>query len=76
VVTREAIQAVIEQQAGDILSLPGVVGIGEAADSAGQFISVLVANADAAVLASIPPTLGGYRVQVQVTGRLRAGETG
>ena len=74
--TREPIQAVIERRAGEILRLPGVVGIGAGADSSGSFISVLVASPETLVGTGIPPALDGYPVRVEVTGRLRPFQRG
>lgn len=56
----------------ELLSVPGVVGIYEGALADGTpCIRVMVQSRSPEIDARIPPTLEGYRVEVEVTGVIR-----
>ena len=59
-----------------LLQHPGVSGVGiETAEGGGERIKVYLAEDDPALRSSVPPTVDGYPVAVEVIGRIvpRAG---
>jgi hypothetical protein len=62
---------VVTRHAPRLLSLPGVVGLGEGQREDGPCLIVLVACPEGE-LPDLPATLDGYPVVVERTGRLRA----
>ncbi len=67
----KSINAVLHEQTGRLMKLPGVVGTAQG-DCAGEpCILVLVAHRTSALLRQLPSSLDGYRVAVRETGVLR-----
>ena len=54
------------------MSIPGVVGIGQGLCDGARCIKVLVIERTPEIEKRIPDTLEGYRVEIDVTGRIRA----
>ncbi len=69
---RESIEAVLERHARRIVSLPGVVGVGEGEADGRPCITVYVAEKTAAVIGRIPTDLEGWPVVVRKSGDIRA----
>ena len=55
-----------------LLSLPGVVGIGVGELAGKPCIKVYVLKETPELLKQIPPALGGYTIDVQESGEIRA----
>jgi hypothetical protein len=69
---QRGIQAVLEDNATTLTSIPGVVGtaLGECSDE--PCIKVFVARRTAELLEQVPSTLEGYPVAVEETGEILA----
>jgi len=69
--TSQSIQEVLAAHTDSLMALPGVVGtaIGRCGDS--LCIRVFVRDSSDAVRRSIPDSLGGHPVQVEVSGQFR-----
>ncbi len=57
-----------------LLSLPGVVGTGVGERAGKLCIKIYVAKKTPELLKQIPPALGGYTIDVQESGEIRAFE--
>jgi hypothetical protein len=68
-----SITDVVRLRAGEIMALPGVVGLGEGRLPDGRTcVRIFLAREDRALRAQLPRTLDGYPVDVEVTGEIRA----
>jgi hypothetical protein len=67
------INAVLAAHSGQLMALPGVVGVyvGLLDDQQTPCLRVMLARKDAKLARSIPRTLDGYRVVTEVTGVIR-----
>ncbi|MBI4718168.1 MAG: hypothetical protein HY763_10215 [Planctomycetes bacterium] len=55
-----------------LMSIDGVVGVGEGEDDRGPFIKVYVARKTSSLMRQIPSQINGYGVDVEVTGEFDA----
>jgi len=62
----------IRKNTEELMSIPGVVGIGQGLCDGARCIKVLVIERTPEIEKRIPDTLEGYRVEIDVTGRIRA----
>lgn len=70
---RRDINAVLAGNDKQLLAIPGVVGVyvGLMADGKTKCIKVMLAKKDSGLERSIPRTLEGYPVVIEVTGEIR-----
>jgi hypothetical protein len=67
------IKTVMEAHVGELMAIPGVVGVAIGALEDGKScIRVLLAEDTKELRDKIPSELGGYPVDIEVTGRIRA----
>lgn len=68
----ESAAAVIERHGSEIMGLPGVAGLYEGRSPGGEtVIRVMLLSAADSMARRIPRRLGGYRVEIEVTGEIR-----
>ena len=67
-----SIDEVMKKHTGELMAMPGVVGVGEGASRGKPCIIVFVAKKDAEALRGIPASLDGYPVRVEASGEFRA----
>ena len=70
--SEKTIEQVLRDSTDSLMSLPGVVGVGQGECSGEPCIKVFVTSSTTEVLARVPSTLDGYVVEVQETGEFRA----
>ena len=58
--------------AGELLSIPGVVGVAEGESSGVPCVVVLVAQATKELAGALPAELGGHPVELRETGTIEA----
>ena len=68
----KSIQEVLKENTDKLLSVPGVVGTGLGELDRKPCIKVYVAKKTPVLLKQIPPALGGYTIDVQESGEIRA----
>ncbi len=73
---QRSIQAVLEDNATTLTSIPGVVGTALGECSGKPCIKVFVARRTQELLEQVPSTLEGYPIAVQETGEFRSHEPG
>lgn len=66
------VEAVLKEQTGRLLAMPGVVGTAQGLCGGNPCIKVYVEGGAAEAAREIPATLEGYPVQVERTGEIRA----
>ena len=67
-----SIREVLKENTDMLLSLPGVVGTGVGELAGKPCIKVYVLKETPELLKQIPPALGGYTIDVQESGEIRA----
>ena len=67
----KALSVVMEERSRAIMSLPGVVGIGEGECAGTPCIKIYVVQKTPDLLDQIPATLDGYAVLIEETGEIR-----
>ena len=67
-----AIEAVIKQHTKELMSLPGVVGVGEGLCDNIPCIKVYIIKSTPELDRKIPSVFDGYRVSTEVTGEIKA----
>ena len=70
--TTRTIEQVLQEHTGELISLPGVVGVAQGLDDDKPCIKVLVIEKTVALEQKIPKVLQGYPVVVEQTGEIRA----
>jgi hypothetical protein len=65
---RRAIQAVLDEHAGTLLTVPGVIGTALGESSGQPYVRVLVVRKTPELVEQIPSSLEGYAVAVEETG--------
>jgi len=66
------ISATIERHYGELLDVPGVVGVAEGISDGRPVVQILVARRTPELLSRLPPALDGHPVVVIETGEIRA----
>lgn len=66
------IDDVLDKYQDQLMSLPGVVGIGVGASAGQPVLVVMVAELSPQIKAAIPRRIEGYDVRVEVTGEITA----
>jgi len=74
-VSDTSITAAQEALTATVMSLPGVVGTAQGLCDGSPCLQVLVATSDSALLAQLPERFQGFKVDVRVTGEIRAQDT-
>ena len=69
---RKNISGVLARRTGELMAVPGVVGVGEGVSRGTACIMVFVAKKDAEALRRIPDSLDGYPVRVEASGEFGA----
>jgi hypothetical protein len=67
-----SIEETLKKHTQELMAIPGVVGTGQGLCDGTPCIKVLVIERTPEIKKRIPDTLEGYRVEVEVTGRIRA----
>jgi len=68
----KAIEEVLKERARELMSLPGVVGVGQGLCDQNPCIKVFVIKRSAELDQEIPNSLGDYQVVIEETGRIKA----
>ena len=68
----KSIGDVLARRTGELMAVPGVVGVGEGVSRGKPCIMVFVAKKDAEALRRIPASLDGYPVRVEASGEFGA----
>ena len=68
----KSIGDVLARRTGELMAVPGVVGVGEGVSRGKPCIIVFVVKKDAEALRRIPASLDGYPVRVEASGEFRA----
>jgi len=68
----ETIEQVIKKHTEELMSVPGVVGVGQGLCDNTPCIKVYVIEQSPKTDVKIPGSLGGYKVSTEVTGEIRA----
>jgi len=71
-IVAHAIEDVIKEHTEELLSIPGVVGVGQGLCDSTPCIKVYVIKSTPELDEKIPSVLDGYRVSTEVTGEIRA----
>ena len=71
-VHEKTIEAALRENADRLMSLPGVVGIGEGLCDGEPCIKIFIGRETPELLRQIPTELEGYTVAVEETGEIRA----
>lgn len=66
------IDDVLDKYQDQLMSIAGVVGIGVGANAGQPMLVVMVAALTPEIKAAVPEHLGGFPVQVEVTGEISA----
>ena len=69
---KKTIRQVLEECAGELMGLPGVVGTAQTLRDGEPCIMVMVAARTPEIDEKIPARIEGYPVRIQVTGEFRA----
>jgi len=70
--TVKAIAEVLKEHTEELMSIPGVVGIGQSLCNGKPCINVLVIEPTLELAQKIPDNLEGYQVMIEDTGEIRA----
>jgi hypothetical protein len=70
--TGHTIEAVIKEHTEELMSIPGVAGVGQGLCDNKPCIKVYIIESTPELNRKIPALLDGYRVSTEVTGRIRA----
>ena len=70
----KTIRQVLEERAGELMGLPGVVGTAQTLRDGEPCIMVMVAARTPEVEENIPERIEGYAVRIEVTGEFRASD--
>jgi hypothetical protein len=68
----KTIEQVLSEDTYSLMSLTGVVGTGQGECSGKPCIKVFVVRKSAGLLQQIPTAIGGYAVEIQETGEIKA----
>ena len=68
----KSIEEVLKERARELMSLPGVVGVGQGLCDQNPCIKVFVIKRSAELDQEIPNSLGDYQVVIEETGRIKA----
>jgi len=68
----KTIEQVLKEHTEELMSLPGVVGVGQGLCDDQDCIKVFVAKMTPELKQKIPNELAGYQVDIEVTGEFRA----
>ena len=71
-VTAKTIEEVLKEHTEELMSIPGVVGIGQGLCNGKPCIKVLVIEKTPELAQKIPDIIEGYQVVIQETGEIRA----
>jgi hypothetical protein len=71
-VTAKTIEKVLKEHTEELMSIPGVVGIGQGLCNDKPCIKVLVIEKTPELAQKIPDIIEGYQVVIQETGEIRA----
>lgn len=74
VMRNEEIQRILQERAGEIMGLPGVVGVGEGLSGQDPCIVVMVSESSPELAEALPTQLESFPVVLRVTGEFRARE--
>jgi hypothetical protein len=66
------IATTIERRSGELLEIPGVVGVAQGAHDGHAVVQILVERRTPELLARLPRTLDGYPVVVVESGQIRS----
>jgi hypothetical protein len=66
------IENVIKEHTGELMSIPGVVGVGQGLCDNTPCIKIYIIRSTPELDRKIPAVLDGYRVSTEVTGSIRA----
>ena len=66
------IEEALKKHTEELMAVPGVVGVGQGLCDGAPCIKVLVIERTPEIEKRIPDTLEGHKVEVDVTGRIRA----
>ncbi len=66
------IEDVIREQAGELMAIPGVLGIGAGESQGSQCIVIFVLDKKAVSLKTLPDSLAGYLVKIEESGEFQA----
>jgi hypothetical protein len=66
------ISATIERHSGELLDIPGVVGVAEGLSGGRPIVQILVVRQTPELVSRLPRTLDGHPVVVIETGEIRA----
>ena len=69
---KETIEQVLDKHGDSIMSLPGVVGVGEGECSGEPCIKIFVLEKTLELMGQFPRELVGYPVEVEETGEFKA----
>jgi len=61
---------IIESSADSLMAIPGVVGLYEGVSGSETVIRIMLAARSDSLVRRLPKRLGGYRVELEVTGRI------
>ncbi len=70
--TAKTIEEVLKDHTEELMSLPGVVGIGQGLCNGKPCIKVLVIEKTSELEQKIPDNIEGYQVMIEETGEIRA----
>ena len=68
----KSLKQVLKERAGELMEVPGVVGVGESLCDGEPCIRVMVVARTPELEQRIPGRLEGYRVSIRVSGEFRA----
>lgn len=68
----KTIEAVLKERTDEIMNVPGVVGVGQGLYRNKPCIMVMAAELTPEIQQQIPEEIEGYKVDIQVTGEIRA----
>ncbi len=70
--SNQKIEAVIREHAGELMAIPGVVGVGEGKSRGKQCIVIFVQDKKADSLRVLPDSMAGYLLTIEESGEFRA----
>jgi hypothetical protein len=71
----KTIESVLKEHGNRLMSLPGVMGVAQGQCGQKPCIKVYVARKTRGLLQQIPPTLDGYAVSIEQSGKFHALDT-